>query len=52
MINTSLQENEIFASERAYQSWLSLKNTPKAFANFSPGLEREQQPWVTIPKSR
>jgi hypothetical protein len=22
-------------------------NTPKAFANFSPGLERQRQPWVT-----
>lgn len=21
------------------------ENTPKAFANFSPGLERERQPW-------
>jgi len=23
-----------------------LKNTPKALANFSPGLERQRQPWV------
>jgi hypothetical protein len=23
--------------------------TPKAFANFSPGLERKRQPWVTSP---
>jgi hypothetical protein len=23
--------------------------TPKAFANFSPRLERQRQPWVSIP---
>ncbi len=26
----------------------SLVITPKAFANSSPGLERQRQPWVTI----
>ena len=25
-------------------------NTPKAFANFSPGLEAKQEPWGTIRK--
>jgi len=24
------------------------ENTPKAFANFSPGFEAKQEPWVTI----
>jgi hypothetical protein len=25
-------------------------NTPKALANCSPGLERQRQPWVAIPR--
>ena len=28
---------------------VELQFTPKAFANFSPGLERQRQPWVTSP---
>jgi hypothetical protein len=27
-------------------------NTPEAFANFSPGLERKREPWDIIFKSR
>jgi len=29
---------------------VQFENTPKAFANFSPGLERKRQPWVSNSK--
>jgi hypothetical protein len=29
---------------------IHLNLTPKALANFSPGFERSEKPWVLIPK--
>jgi hypothetical protein len=38
------------STEKSRKKKFDWVTTPKAFANFSPGLERERQPWVQSPK--
>jgi len=45
MANYTISETTLGAATVAETALCIRLKTPKAFANFSPGLERQRQPW-------